>query len=243
MWVMIMVGIGLAAVFVFALRSQINAYKLGQAEEQLKEKLDQYATRQKFLTLDQQRALNTSESDRAGRAGGLNQLKLDQQSATHVPSSGKGAHQVSDPVGQDPEPVRKSSELVERNSDPGDQPQAAQKGNNQEAPRSIKQLSKPSRNASNHTSPGQTAPSHTASSQSASSRNAKVAEAAKAGKVMKVVKIVKPSAARSNLPKTGVAKASAPKAGPASSRIKAGALKAKKQSDNQKQSARSHPRR
>jgi len=75
-WTMILIGTALAAGFVFALRSQINAHKLGQAEEQLRVKLDEYAGQQKFLMLDQQRALNTSESDRAGREGGLDQLKL-----------------------------------------------------------------------------------------------------------------------------------------------------------------------
>lgn len=66
MWMMILIGIALTAGFVFALRSQISAYRLGQAEEQLRTKLDEYAGQQKFLMLDQQRALNTTESDRAG---------------------------------------------------------------------------------------------------------------------------------------------------------------------------------
>jgi hypothetical protein len=216
MWLMLMVGIGLSAVFVFALRSQINAYQLGRAEEQLREKLDQYAAQQKFLTLDQQRALNTSESDRAGRAGGLNQLKLDQQSAMHAPSVGKAVHQNSDPVRQDPEPVG-------QNSDSDKQSQAGQKGNHQEVPRSIKQPSKPSQNGP--------------------SQNVKAAGTAKAVKVMKVVKIMKPNAAKSSFPRAGGAKAGVPKASVASNRVKAEALSAKKKSDNQRQAARSHPRR
>jgi hypothetical protein len=81
MWLMILIGMALAAGFVFALRSQINAYKIAQAEEQLKMKLDDYARRQKFLTLDQQRALSASESERAGRWNGLDQIRLDRESA------------------------------------------------------------------------------------------------------------------------------------------------------------------
>jgi hypothetical protein len=81
MWVMILTGVALAAGFVFALRSQINAYRIAQAEEQLKTKLDEYAGQQKFLTLDQQRALSAGESDRAGRRSGLDHLKLDREAA------------------------------------------------------------------------------------------------------------------------------------------------------------------
>jgi hypothetical protein len=81
MWMMILTGAALSAVFIFALRSQINTHKIAQAEEQLKIKLDEYASRQKFLALDQQRALNISESDRAGRRNGLDQLKLDRESS------------------------------------------------------------------------------------------------------------------------------------------------------------------
>jgi hypothetical protein len=77
MWMMILIGTALSAVFIFALRSQINTHKIAQAEERLKTKLDEYASQQKFLALDQQRALNTDESDRAGRRGGLDQLRLD----------------------------------------------------------------------------------------------------------------------------------------------------------------------
>lgn len=78
MWVMILTGVALAAGFVLALRSQISAHQLGQAEERLREKLDEYTSQQKFLMLDQQRALSASESDRAGKQGGLDQLRLDQ---------------------------------------------------------------------------------------------------------------------------------------------------------------------
>lgn len=95
---MILVGVAITTGFVFALRSQINAYKLGQAEEQLRVKLDEYASQQKFLALDQQRALNTSESDRAGRQGGLNQLRLNQPEALRDASVRKVVQQVSTPV-------------------------------------------------------------------------------------------------------------------------------------------------
>ena len=68
MWVMILIGVALAAGFVFALRSQINAYRIAQAEEQLKVKLDEYTSQQKFLARDQQRALSAGEVERAGKA-------------------------------------------------------------------------------------------------------------------------------------------------------------------------------
>src|SRR5262249_49320256 len=76
MWMMILIGVALAAGFVFALRSQINAYRIAQAEELLKMKLDEYASQQEFLTRDQQRALSADEVERAGRRNGLNHLKL-----------------------------------------------------------------------------------------------------------------------------------------------------------------------
>jgi len=90
MWMMILIGGALSAVFIYSLRSQIDTYKIAQAEERLKMKLDEYASQQKFLALDQQRALNANESDRAARRNGLDQLKLNMAappgvSANHVP--------------------------------------------------------------------------------------------------------------------------------------------------------------
>jgi len=79
MWMMILIGVALAAGFVFALRSQINAYRIAQAEELLKTKLDEYASQQEFLARDQQRALSAGEVERAGRRNGLNHLKLDKE--------------------------------------------------------------------------------------------------------------------------------------------------------------------
>jgi hypothetical protein len=95
MWLMILTGVALAAGFVFALRSQISAYKIAQAEEQLKMKLDDYTRQQKFLTLDQQRALSASESERAGRWNGLDQIRLDREAA-------RGAAPVQRPVSAPP---------------------------------------------------------------------------------------------------------------------------------------------
>jgi hypothetical protein len=79
MWMMILIGVALAAGFVFALRSQINAYRIAQAEELLKTKLDEYASQHEFLARDQQRALSADEVERAGRRNGLNHLKLDKE--------------------------------------------------------------------------------------------------------------------------------------------------------------------
>jgi hypothetical protein len=88
MWLMILIGVALAAGFVFALRSQINAYRIAQAEEQLKIKLDEYARQQRFLGVDRDRAMSASESDHAGRYG-LDHLKLDRVSAQRDASARK----------------------------------------------------------------------------------------------------------------------------------------------------------
>jgi hypothetical protein len=125
MWGMIVVGIALTAGFVFALRSQINAYKIAQAEEELKMKLDDYASRQEFLALDQQRALSAGESARAGRRNGLDQLKLDRE----APQSDVSVQR-----------------LVSRVQAPLRSPQADQRGrlaDDQTGPRSIRRPVKP----------------------------------------------------------------------------------------------------
>ena len=108
MWMMILIGVALAAGFVFALRSQINAYRIAQAEEQLKSKLDEYSSQQEFLTRDQQRALSAGEVERAGRRNGLDDLKLDReadqrnasvrQAVSLVPSPSLRAAQSDRPV-------------------------------------------------------------------------------------------------------------------------------------------------
>ena len=97
-WLMILIGMALTAGFVFALRSQINAYRIAQAEEQLKMKLDEYASQQKFLTLDQQRALSAGESERAGRRNGLVHLELDKEAAQDNASVRGLVSQVESPV-------------------------------------------------------------------------------------------------------------------------------------------------
>jgi len=89
MWMMILIGVALAAGFVFALRSQINAYRIAQAEEQLKTQLDGYASQRNFLTLDQQCALSAGESERAGKRNGLDHLKLDRDARSERSSSGQ----------------------------------------------------------------------------------------------------------------------------------------------------------
>ncbi|GEM_PF-1587695 len=78
MWMMVITGTFLAAGFIFALRSHINTYKLGQAEEELRARLDEYADHQRYLMVDQQRALSATESDRVSKQAGLSQLKLNQ---------------------------------------------------------------------------------------------------------------------------------------------------------------------
>jgi len=112
MWTMILIGVALAAGFVFALRSQINAYRIAQAEEQLKTKLDEYSSQQEFLTRDQQRALSADEVERAGRRNGLDNLKLDREADRHnasvrqvvsrVPSPSLQAGQSDRPAINDP---------------------------------------------------------------------------------------------------------------------------------------------
>jgi hypothetical protein len=95
---MILIGMALAAGFVFALRSQINAYRIAQAEEQLKMKLDEYASQQEFLTRDQQRALSAGEVERAGRRNGLDHLKLDKEADQHNASVRQVVSQVTSPL-------------------------------------------------------------------------------------------------------------------------------------------------
>jgi len=104
---MILVGAALSAVFIFALRSQINTLKISQAEEQLKVKLDEYASRQKYLELDQQRALNAGESDRAARRNGLDQLKLDRE----PPPPSVVVNQIPPPV-KPPQTGQKATKVV-----------------------------------------------------------------------------------------------------------------------------------
>ena len=84
LWMLMIVGAVLACGFVFAMRSQINVYQLGQAEAQLKSELDEMANRQRYEMLERERALSPSKIDRAAKLAGLVQpgLKL-QNNATN----------------------------------------------------------------------------------------------------------------------------------------------------------------
>jgi hypothetical protein len=73
---LVFIGALVAAGFVFALRSQINARQLGQAEMRLRSELDDIANRQRYEVLDQQRAMSLRESDRAAQQAGLIQPRF-----------------------------------------------------------------------------------------------------------------------------------------------------------------------
>jgi hypothetical protein len=78
---LVLIGALVAAGFVFALRSQINARQLGQAELRLRNELDDIANRQRYEVLEQQRAMSLSESDRAAQQAGLIQPSFNQTKA------------------------------------------------------------------------------------------------------------------------------------------------------------------
>jgi hypothetical protein len=121
MWMMLLTGVALAAGFVFALRSQINAYRIAQAEEQLKTKLDEYASQQEFLTRDQQRALSAGEVERAGRRNGLDHLKLDKEADRHDASVRQVVSRVLSPslqAGQSDRPAINSPRWAPRSTKP-----------------------------------------------------------------------------------------------------------------------------
>src|SRR5262249_7737527 len=126
MWMMILIGMALAAGFVFALRSQINAYRIAQAEELLKMKLDEYASQQEFLTRDQQRALSAGEVERAGRRNGLDNLKLDREADLRSASARRVVSMVPSPLrtpraDQSPRPIINATPLSIRPARPGSQ--------------------------------------------------------------------------------------------------------------------------
>jgi hypothetical protein len=109
MWMMILIGVALAAGFVFALRSQINTYRIAQAEEQLKVKLDEYTSHQKFLARDQQRALSAGEVERAGMRNGLDYLKLEREEDQSKASARRVVSPIPSPrVGQGDRQVNKA---------------------------------------------------------------------------------------------------------------------------------------
>ncbi len=138
MWMMILIGVALAAGFVFALRSQISAYRIAQAEEQLKVKLDEYASQQKFLTRDQQRALSASEIERVGKRNGLDHLKLDREDGQRNDSAGLVVSPVPSPrAGQGVRQVNNAA-LSIRPGRPGLQPKVVGGVKTAEAARVVK---------------------------------------------------------------------------------------------------------
>jgi hypothetical protein len=75
---LVIVGALVATGFVFALRSQINARELGQAEQRLRSELDEIADQQRYDVLEQQRTMSLRESERAAQQAGLIQPRLNQ---------------------------------------------------------------------------------------------------------------------------------------------------------------------
>jgi hypothetical protein len=121
MWMMILTGVALAAGFVFALRSQINAYRIAQAEERLKMKLDEYSSQQEFLARDQQRALSAGEVELAGRRNGLDHLKLDKEADRTEASVRQVVSRVPSPLlqaGQSDRPAINSPRWAPRSIKP-----------------------------------------------------------------------------------------------------------------------------
>jgi hypothetical protein len=78
LWIMMALGGLLTIGFVLGVRSQITAHQINQAEERLQTELDRAATQQKFLAIEQERAMSPGESTRAGREAGLLQMKLNE---------------------------------------------------------------------------------------------------------------------------------------------------------------------
>lgn len=78
---LIIIGALVVAGFVFALRSQINARQLGQAETKLRAELDEIANRQRYEVLERQRVMSMGESDRAAQTAGLVQPRFNQPKA------------------------------------------------------------------------------------------------------------------------------------------------------------------
>jgi hypothetical protein len=79
---LVLIGALVAAGFVFALRSQINARQVGQAEMRLRSELDDIANRQRYEILEQQRAMSLRESERAAQRAGLIQPRFNQPKAS-----------------------------------------------------------------------------------------------------------------------------------------------------------------
>lgn len=72
-WVMMIVGGVIGAIFIFAQRSQINTLYLKRTEESLKSEIDTLASQQRYLNFQREKALSTQESDRAAGEFNLTQ--------------------------------------------------------------------------------------------------------------------------------------------------------------------------
>ncbi len=83
-WLLMFIGGMIAAGFILAQRSQINAHQLKHVEEELKSELDTLSSQQRYLIFQKERALSTKESDRAAKESGLIQPKLDRANARQV---------------------------------------------------------------------------------------------------------------------------------------------------------------
>jgi hypothetical protein len=116
---LVFIGALVAAGFVFALRSQINARQLGQAEMRLRSELDDIANRQRYEVLDQQRAMSLRESDRAAQQAGLIQPRFNQPKAqTKVRANRVAVSRNPAPRGKQPQKVSyKQERYSQRQSD------------------------------------------------------------------------------------------------------------------------------
>ncbi|HMY72855.1 MAG TPA: hypothetical protein PLQ88_13645, partial [Blastocatellia bacterium] len=77
LWILMIVGGLIGSGFVMAQHSQINVHQFRQAEEKVKNQLDELTNQQRFLALEKESAINTQESDRIAKQAGLQQLKLE----------------------------------------------------------------------------------------------------------------------------------------------------------------------
>ncbi|MFN0087601.1 MAG: hypothetical protein ACKVX9_19580 [Blastocatellia bacterium] len=97
LWIMIVVGGLLTIGFVLGVRSQITAHQINQAEERLRTELDRVAAQQKFLAIEQDRAISPAESTRAGREAGLVQMKFNEPGGRINALPGRAATRPSAP--------------------------------------------------------------------------------------------------------------------------------------------------
>ncbi len=76
LWIMMAVGGMLTIGFLLGVRAQIETHQINQAEERLRTELERAATQQKYLSIEQERALSPMETTRVGREAGLQQMSL-----------------------------------------------------------------------------------------------------------------------------------------------------------------------